>query len=130
MKRHQKIRHSRLFQVNPHGFLFESPAVNTILADINRCFPSMTQLIWSSYRADNEIHDLVMIHDQGQFVLTMESGLGPTEFTAITDEDLCLCHKQVELVDSIDIFHFVRMLIEYYQFQSIHLDNHSIVYSS
>lgn len=129
MKRHQKRRNSRLFQVNAHGFVSESSALIAIWADVKQRFPAITQLIWSSYRADNEIHELVITHEQGRFVLTMESGLGPTSFSRISQEDWDIQHKQVELVDSVDIFHFVRMLIDKYRLNTLNITDDQLIFA-
>lgn len=111
MKKQQRIRQSRLFKIGPCGFLECSSSVQRILADFIQTFPSIQQLIWTSYRADNEIHELVIVHGQGRFVLTMESGFGPTVFPPISQEDWELQHKQVEFVDSVDIFYFIYQLL-------------------
>ncbi|CAG9437053.1 hypothetical protein [Providencia alcalifaciens] len=130
MKRHQKIRHSRLFQVNAHGYVTESLTLTHILDDVRYYFPVIKRIIWASYRADNEIHELVIDYQKGRFVLTMECGLGPTVFTSITEEDIALNHKQVEFVDSVDIFHFIRCLVELHQLQKIHIEDEKMIYSS
>lgn len=130
MKRHQKIRHSRLFQVNEHGYVTTSFALTPILDDVRHYFPVIERIIWASYRADNEIHELVIEHKQGRFVLTMESGLGPTSFSRISQEDWDIQHKQVEFVDSVDIFHFIRCLVELHQLQKIHVEDEKLIYSS
>ncbi|HEM8293649.1 hypothetical protein ACBQ54_18215 [Providencia vermicola] len=130
MKKYQKIRSSRLFQVNEHGFLSESSAVVNILANIKQYFPAITQLIWSSYRADNEIHELVIAHPLGRFVLTMESGFGPTIFPRISQEDWDLQHKQVEFVDGVDIFHFICQLLHEYQLDLVTRQNNGLYFQS
>ncbi len=84
MKRHQKTRGSRLLQVNAHGYVTTYFALAAILEDVKHYFPMIKRIIWSSYRADNEIHELVIEHNQGLFVLTMESGLGSTSFSRIS----------------------------------------------
>ncbi|HHR5860560.1 TPA: hypothetical protein ACS70L_003329 [Providencia alcalifaciens] len=130
MKRHQKIRCSRLFQVNAHGYVTTSFALTAILEDVKHYFPMVKRIIWSSYRADNEIHELVIEHNQGLFVLTMESGLGPTSFSRISQEDWDIQHKQVEFVDSVDIFHFIRCLVELHQLYKINIEDEKMIYSS
>lgn len=129
MKRHQKIRHSRLFQVNAHGYVTESLTLTHILDDVRYYFPVIKRIIWASYRADNEIHELVIDYQKGRFVLTMECGLGPTVFTSITEEDIALNHKQVEFVDSVDIFHFVRMLIDKYRLNTLNITNDQLIFT-
>lgn len=130
MKRHQKIRYSRLFQVNAHGYVMTSSALTPILDDVRHYFPVIKRIIWASYRADNEIHELVIDHQQGRFVLTIESGLGPTSFSRISQEDWDIQHKQVKFVDSVDIFHFIRCLVELHQLQKIHIEDEKMIYSS
>lgn len=129
MKRHQKIRNSRLFQIYGHGGVTASFALKLIFGEIKRYFSVITRITWSSYRADNEIHELVIDHQQGRFVLTMECGLGPTVFTSITEEDIALNHKQVELVDSVDIFHFVRMLIDKYRLNTLNITDDQLIFT-
>lgn len=129
MKRHQKIRNSRLFQIYGHGGVTASFALKLIFGEIKRYFPVITRITWSSYRADNEIHELVIDHQQGRFVLTMECGLGPTVFSSITEEDIALNHKQVELVDSVDIFHFVRMLIDKYRLNTLNITDDQLIFT-
>lgn len=129
MKRHQKIRHSRLFQIYGHGGVTTSFALKLIFEEIKRYFPAITRMTWSSYRADNEIHELVIDHQQGRFVLTMACGLGPTVFTSITEEDIALSHKQVEFVDSVDIFHFVRMLIDKYRLNTSNITDDQLIFT-
>ncbi|QXX85116.1 hypothetical protein J6836_22430 (plasmid) [Providencia sp. R33] len=129
MKRHQKIRRSRLFQIYAHGSVTASFALKLIFGEIKRYFSVITRITWSSYRADNEIHELVIDHQEGRFVLTMECGLGPTVFTSITEEDIALNHKQVEFVDSVDIFHFVRMLIDKYRLNTLNITDDQLIFT-
>ena len=129
MKRHQKIRNSRLFQIYAHGGVTASFALKLIFKDITRYFPVITRIIWSSYRADNEIHELVIDYPQRRFVLTMECGFGPTAFTSITEEDIALNHKQVEFVDSVDIFHFVRMFIDKYRLNTLSINDNQMIFT-
>lgn len=129
MKRHQKIRNSRLFQIYEHGGVTASFALKLIFGEIRRYFTVITRITWSSYRADNEIHELVIDHQQGRFVLTIECGLGPTVFTSITEEDIALNHKQVELVDSVDIFHFVRMLVDRYRLNTLNITDDQLIFT-
>ena len=130
MKRQRKVCQSRLFNVNAHGYVTQSIALTPIWDDVKCRFPVITRMIWSSYLADNEIHELVIEHGLGRFVLTMESGLGPTVFTSITEEDLVLNHKQVEFVDSVDIFHFIRCLVELHQLSKIQIEDEKMIYFS
>lgn len=130
MKKQQKIRQSRLFRVGPSGWIEEAKALTPIMADIQRHFPVVKRLIWSSYRADNDIHELLIDHDERRFVLTIQSGFGPTVFPPISEEDWAIHHKQVELVDSVDIFHLVRLLVEHYQLKAVCIEEDRMIYSS
>lgn len=130
MKKYQKIRQSRLFKVNAQGYVMGSFALTPIWYDVKCRFPVITRMIWSSYRADNEIHELVIDHGLDRFVLTMESGCGSTIFPRISEEDWELQHKQVEFVDSVDIFHFIRCLVELYQLSKIQIEDEKMIYSS
>ncbi|WP_140187526.1 MULTISPECIES: hypothetical protein [Providencia] len=129
MKKQQKIRQSRLFRVGPSGWIEESEALTPIMADIQRHFPVVKRLIWSSYRADNDIHELLIDHDERRFVLTIQSGFGPTVFTPISEEDWAIHHKQVELVDSVDIFHFIRSLIERFHLHTVRANESDLIYT-
>lgn len=129
MKKQQKIRQSRLFRVGPSGWIEEAGALTPIMADIQRHFPVINQLIWSSYRADNDIHELRIDHDDRRFVLTIQSGFGPTAFTPISEEDWAIHHKQVELVDSVDIFHFIRSLVEQFHLSTVRLGDGELIYT-
>lgn len=130
MKKHQKILQSRLFKVYAHGGATASFALKLIFVEVKRSFPVIIRIIWSSYRADNEIHELVIEHGLGRFVLTMECGLGPTVFTSITEEDIALNHKQVEFVDSVDIFHFVQMVIDNYGLGIFHIHDNQMIFKT
>lgn len=129
MKKQQKIRQSRLFRVGPSGWIEEAKTLTPIMVDIQRHFPVINQLIWSSYRADNDIHELLIDHDDRRFVLTIQSGFGPTVFTPISEEDWAIHHKQVELVDSVDIFHFIRSLIERFNLHTVRANEGDLIYT-